>query len=534
MIPSKPNFRKQGEHYVWGTGAALALTLLAAFTLIVVIMVNGLGYFWPARLAHLALADGSFVMGELTEENIGPQGRRVQLKVGNRDIYGLDFKWVDGREITSLTYPDEAVTLERRENGNFYGTLSAIRVDGLGIQTGQDLFLTLQEARKLISRRMEDIDPVVKEMGRVNLEMEDIRLEIQKLRYQDAAGYAAEIQELDLLSAAKRKAFDQMNQRISDFRADLAAHTVTLADAAGTLKEVPLVQIMRAYRPNRMSLWEKSWLYIKKIGELLTGEPRESNTEGGLFPAIFGTMMMVMTMSFFSIPLGVVAAIYLSEYAKPGVLVRLVRVAVYNLAGVPSIVFGVFGLGFFIYGVGGAMDQLFFPERLPTPVFGTGGILWASLTMALMTVPVVIVSTEEAFAAIPKGIREGSYSLGATKFQTLLRILLPSATPGIITGFVLAMARAAGEVAPLMITGVVKLAPALPMDGEFPYLHLDRKFMHLGFHIYDVGFQSPNVEAAKPMVFVTTLLLLVLVVVLSLSAMVLRNRMRARYQTRAF
>jgi phosphate transport system permease protein len=225
----------------------------------------------------------------------------------------------------------------------------------------------------------------------------------------------------------------------------------------------------------------------------------------------------------------VLAAIYLREYAREGVLVRLVRIAVNNLAGIPSIVYGIFGLGFFVYGIGGSLDQLFFPERLPTPTFGTGGIFWASLTLALLTVPVVIVATEEALGAIPAGVREGSLSLGATKFQTLMRILLPMASPGIMTGLILAMARAAGEVAPLMITGVVKLAPSLPLDGNFPFLHLDRKFMHLGFHIYDIGFQSPNVEAAKPMVFVTTLLLVLIVVAMSSVAIWLRNRMKKRY-----
>jgi phosphate transport system permease protein len=275
-------------------------------------------------------------------------------------------------------------------------------------------------------------------------------------------------------------------------------------------------------------------IYASKVWELLSDEPRESNTEGGLFPAIFGTVMMVMLMSLFSLPMGVVAAIYLREYAREGVMVRLVRIAVYNLAGVPSIVFGVFGLGFFVYGLGSGLDSLFFSDRLPTPTFGTGGILWASLTLALLTVPVVIVATEEGLSAIPRSTREASLALGATRFQTLTRVILPMAVPGILTGFILAMARAAGEVAPLMITGVVKLAPALPIDGTFPFLHLERKFMHLGFHIYDVGFQSPNVEAAKPMVYMTTLLLVLIVLVLSLTAIILRNRMRKRMQGAAF
>jgi phosphate ABC transporter, permease protein PstA len=294
------------------------------------------------------------------------------------------------------------------------------------------------------------------------------------------------------------------------------------------------MDIVKIQTPNDMSLAAKAGSYAGHVRELLLDDPRESNTEGGLFPAIFGTVMMVLLMSFFSLPFGVVAAIYLREYAKDSLLTRIVRIAVNNLAGVPSIVYGIFGLGFFVYGIGGSIDRIFFPERLPAPTFGTGGILWSSLTLALLTVPVVIVATEESLASIPRGIREGSLALGATKFQTLIRILLPMATPGIMTGMILSMARAVGEVAPLMVVGVVKLAPALPFDGNFPFFHMDRKFMHLGFHIFDVGFQSPNVEAAKPMVYITTLLLLAIVIAASSMAIYLRNRMRKRYTTSHF
>jgi phosphate transport system permease protein len=283
-----------------------------------------------------------------------------------------------------------------------------------------------------------------------------------------------------------------------------------------------------------MGLWAKSGLYLSKIWEFVAGEPRESNTEGGVFPAIFGTVMMVFIMSLFVSPLGVLAAFYLREYAKQGAFVSTVRIAVNNLAGVPSIVFGVFGVGFFIYLVGGSIDRLFYPEVLPTPTFGTGGILWASLTLALLTVPVVIVATEEGLAAIPGGMREASLALGATKFETTWRVVLPAVMPSILTGLILAMARAAGEVAPLMITGVVKLAPSLPIDGFWPFLHLERKFMHLGFHIYDVGFQSPNVDAARPMVYTTALLLLLVVLVLNLTAILLRNMLRRKYVSSTF
>jgi len=240
---------------------------------------------------------------------------------------------------------------------------------------------------------------------------------------------------------------------------------------------------------------------------------------------------MVLIMSILATPLGIITAVYLKEYAKQGFLTRFIRIAVNNLAGVPSIVYGVFGLGFFVYSVGGNIDRIFYPEALPQPTFGSPGLLWASITLALLTMPVVIVSTEEGLSRIPRAIREGSLALGATKAETLWRIVLPIASPAMMTGLILAVARAAGEVAPLMLVGVVKLAPDLPLDGNFPFLHLERKFMHLGFHIYDVGFQSPNIEAARPLVYASALLLIILVIALNMTAIAVRNRLRHKYKT---
>jgi phosphate transport system permease protein len=308
-------------------------------------------------------------------------------------------------------------------------------------------------------------------------------------------------------------------------------HDLKLKSIENREVTIPQHDVVRRFQPNAMGFGAKVSYYMERMRELLLDDPREANTEGGLFPSIFGTILLVFVMSIASFPFGVIAGIYMKEYAKDGILLRSVRIAVNNLAGIPSIVFGIFGLGFFVYGVGGQIDRLFFADQLPNPTYGTGGLLWASLTLGLLTVPVVIVSTEEALSVIPKGIRESSLALGASRFQTLVRVLLPMASPGILTGFILAMTRAAGEVAPLMLTGVVKLAPALPLDGEFPFLHFDRKFMHLGFHIYDIGFQSPNVEAAKPMVYVTTLLLLVIVITMTSSAVALRNRMKKKFTT---
>ncbi|MHC1698221.1 MAG: phosphate ABC transporter permease PstA [Geobacteraceae bacterium] len=529
-------FWKQGEPQVWGTAAALTITLLMVFTLISVVLLNGLGFFWPSDTALVTLNDGTILLGEITdrEKAAATHGGKLQFKVGNRDLYGQDFRWIDKKDVTALSYPDNAIVLERKENGNFYGFLKSISLQGSQLPAASGQWDQLLSGWKSVTRAQRNLDDLRDKMSELNFAAEKHRLTILKLSYKDKI---ANRQEIETLSQQREKLLTEFNallDKLNSETTELNQSTALFQDAAGEEKEVALTDIVRAYRPNTMGFFAKSAFYAGKVKELLVGEPRESNTEGGLFPAIFGTVMMVLFMSLFSLPFGVIAAIYLREYAKEGLLVRVVRIAVNNLAGVPSIVYGVFGLGFFIYGIGSGIDQLFYPERLPTPTFGTGGILWASLTLALLTVPVVIVSTEEGLASVPQGLRQGSLSLGATKFQTLVKIVLPMATPGIMTGMILAMARAAGEVAPLMLVGVVKLAPTLPIDGQFPFFHLDRKFMHLGFHIFDVGFQSPNVEAAKPMVFVTTLLLLAIVITASSTAIHLRNKMKKKYATKAF
>ena len=288
-------------------------------------------------------------------------------------------------------------------------------------------------------------------------------------------------------------------------------NTATFVEIGRQEKIVQMDALVRIYPANDLDVFGAIGVYLSRWWEFVSDEPREANTEGGILPAIFGTAAMTLMMVVAVAPFGIITALYLREYAKQGRLVSFVRISVNNLAGVPSIVYGVFGLGFFAYVLGGSIDQLFYPERLPNPTFGTGGLLWASLTLALLTVPVVIVATEEALSAVPRSMREGSLACGASKWQTIKYIVLPRALPGIMTGIILAMARGAGEVAPLMLVGVVKLAPELPIDGFFPFVHLERSFMHLGFHIYDVGFQSRNAEAGKPMVFVTTMLLIGLI-----------------------
>jgi phosphate transport system permease protein len=538
----------QGEHLIWLTGAALAACLLMIAGLLVVVLINGLGYFWPHPITQAELRDGSKLLGVLTRtEDFRKFGAgtndevvtltRSQLKIGNRDLYGVDFKWVEHQEITNRFRPRFAVALERMEYGDFYGYLQAIKEEGNAVAQGENAWRLLRqkqpEARALARQRVH-VQKI--EIGEVNAALLDADLRIKRAqrrlppgpkRDQAVASAQAEI--------TRRSAeFEKLKARAEELHRAGARFVAVLRTVDGKEKEVSLAEIVRAFRPNDMTLAAKVGHYAAKVWEFAAGEPRESNTEGGIFPAIFGTVTMTILMSIAVVPFGVLAAFYLREYAKQGPFVRSVRIAVNNLAGVPSIVFGVFGLGFFVYFVGGTIDRLFYPELLPSPTFGTGGILWASLTLALLTVPVVIVATEESIAAVPRGAKEGSLALGASKFQTICKIVLPASLPGILTGLILAMARGAGEVAPLMITGVVKLAPNLPLDGQFPFLHVERKFMHLGFHIYDVGFQSPNVEAAKPMVFTTTLLLLMVVVALNLTAILIRERIRKKYRTGAF
>ncbi|MGH7492744.1 MAG: phosphate ABC transporter permease PstA [bacterium] len=538
------SFWKSGNAFIWLTGLTAGIGLLMIGGLVVLILANGLGIFWPPQLVELKLSDGSKILGEIWSRERIPDASpeqpatRVRLKIGNRDFYGLDFRWINEGEIAVRRLPDSAFVLERQAWGNFFGYATALSRSGATIardamETAAALPKPLAEAGRLAAQ----IHHLEKEIiGDINHEIEQRRLAIKGLSLPQSANVVASKEEQRLQSAIAtlQEEYDKNEKQLDKLREQGNAYQLTLQTVEGRTKTISLLEIVRAFQPNQMSWGDKAGLYLARTWEFLTDDPREANMEGGVFPAIFGTVLMVLIMSVAVVPLGVLTAIYMREYARQGPFVRALRIAVNNLAGVPSIVFGIFGLGFFVYAIGGSIDKLFYPEALPTPTFGTGGIFWAALTLALLTVPVVIVTTEEGLAAVPGALREGSLALGATKFETMWRVLIPSASPAILTGLILAMARAAGEVAPLMITGVVKLAPSLPLDDHFPYLHLDRKFMHLGFHIYDVGFQSPNVEASLPMVYATTLLLILIVLVLNLTAILLRNRLRLRFAAGQF
>lgn len=551
---------KSGEPFVWINAAAVTISVVAVVGLLMLLAVRGFGHFWTGDIMqaqYTVPGQGSYrVIGEVVEtetvpvEQIRSAGitietdelfvRRNLIKQGNRDLTGTDFSWVIESYLSDISYPKDLIVVERREWGNFYGYLVAVKENGV---TVADLSLPSEQLWQEYQRRIEraltiheQIETIEKgAIGAINYQLERLRLSERGLVLKGETITSSDRTNAMASIAAQRAELDSQYKVLQKKLGDLYKQSYRdsfIAEAMdGQQVEINLAKVVDASRPNAMGLVSKSIAYMNKFWGFITDDPREANTEGGIFPAIFGTVMMVLLMSVMVTPFGVVAAVYLREYAKQGFLTRMVRVAVNNLAGVPSIVYGVFGLGFFIYFLGAEIDKLFFANALPAPTFGTPGLLWSSLTLALLTLPVVIVATEEGLSRIPRSLREGSLALGATKAETLWRIVLPMASPAMMTGLILAVARAAGEVAPLMLVGVVKLAPALPLDGNYPYIHLDQKFMHLGFHIYDVGFQSPNVEASRPLVYATALLLVVIIALLNFSAVALRNHLRERYKS---
>jgi phosphate transport system permease protein len=541
---------KSGDPFIWLNAAAVSASIIMVSGLLILIAYKGLIHFWPASVLDIQYQDQNGqimrLIGELHDQEDVKASRlrdaglkvegdglrtRYMLKVGNRDYFGQDFRWVLKDHIQQTSEPALLTVVERREWGNFYGYLKGFSHPEQKAENPQQAWVLLEQYLDRYDDLYAEIRHIEKkEIGDINYELEKLRLRKRGLeldKVTDPEPYA----ELEAEKKQLEQEYEKLYARLNELYARFKQGEVTFEIMDGRMVTVPLSKIVRAFRPNSMSTVEKIGHYFMKLWEFGSDEPREANTEGGIFPAIFGTVMMVIIMSILVTPFGVVAAVYLREYARQGPVTRLIRIAVNNLAGVPSIVYGVFGLGFFVYFIGGNLDRLFFPEALPAPTFGSPGLLWASLTLALLTLPVVIVSTEEGLSRIPRAIREGSLALGATKAETLWRTVLPMASPAMMTGLILAIARAAGEVAPLMLVGVVKLAPSLPLDGNAPFIHLERKFMHLGFHIYDVGFQSPNVEAARPLVYATSLLLVLVIIVLNLTAIHIRNHLREKYRS---
>jgi phosphate transport system permease protein len=544
MASSSDSSTPRGEPFVWFTGLGLIIGLGMVIGLLSLVIFNGVTVFWAPQVPVAQVDDGRTIIGQLAQRRIragSPADNpryELQYQVGLRELNGNSYLWVDEAKIKSETFPADVLGLERVENGPaFVRPLTLRKSDGKVIPVTDSAFESAFQAEVAAASAVREklIEITRHRIGDVNSEMDEARV---ALRRAEDLKLAAEITDRRRQIAGLEERFATLQAEAKKVVEGGAVASLVSKDSAGREVVVPLTQVIRGWFPNRLDTWGRVQLFFSRLGEFVFHEPREANTEGGLMPAIFGTLVMTVFMSLMVTPFGVITAIYLREYAQNGPVLRIVRISVNNLAGVPSIVFGVFGLGFFVYVLGGSIDQLFFADQLKynnnTPVFGTGGLLWCSLTLALMTLPVVIVATEEALAAVPRGMREASLATGASKWQTIRDILLPASAPGILTGVILAMARGAGEVAPLMLVGVVKLAPTLPFDGTAPFLHMDRKFMHLGFHVYDLGFQSPDSDAARPMVFATTLLLIILVVCLNIGAIWIRNRLRARFKGASF
>ncbi|ENO1830938.1 phosphate ABC transporter permease PstA [Vibrio vulnificus] len=547
---------RSGAPWIWLTGGAVSISLLSVLALLLLIGWKGLNYFWPAPVYQWTIVKtspqlsppasvGSLVIGQVYQRNqvdfsqLPPslqaivqdeqEAVRLKIKVANRGLYPSEFISVLESQLSEPTTPEEIVVFERSSGGDFYGRYLAFR-DG-DTQTSENIFPLLQDKLEYAERLREEIALVVEQnIKPLSWKLEQLRLDKRRKELNGTLSteYLQQYQ-------AEREHYEQelanYDQQLDGLRLQLTGYTLLVEEMSGNVVSIPLSEILDFWQPNKMNVGDKIVHWGREIWKFLSENPRDSNSAGGVFPAIFGTVFLVLIMSIIVMPLGVIAAIYLHEYAKNNAFTRIIRIAVINLAGVPSIVYGVFGLGFFVYTIGSSIDNLFYAERLPAPTFGTPGLLWSALTLAVLTLPVVIVTTEEGLTRIPNSVRHGSLALGATQFETLWRVVLPMATPAIITGLILAIARAAGEVAPLMLVGVVKLASSLPVDGQFPYIHLERKFMHLGFHIYDVGFQTSNIEAARPLVYATSFLLVTVIVGLNLTAISIRNNLREKYRT---
>ena len=552
------------------TGFALIVSILMLLGLLWIVASNGLMVFWPKSIALLSLASetenskqhentllvelsGALIRhasalrekNEKTSKNrLHEEDNKIKVYTGGRDVFGLAYRYLSDSKVLGYTTPADVLQIERME----YGPLLAFP---LSLKRGEDTEIGQHEIQVFEQSFFSELDQEMKaahrirkqirylerkKLGDLSRKIEVCQIRLRKIDKKASKNEQKDKQKRKILEEKIKWLWDRFvayEDEVLSLRGELQNSTLTVSiPKEGELlqKELAFGEILDYSRPNTMSLIKRTRMYFSSFWAFLSTDPREANTEGGIFPAIFGTFVMTIFMSIMVLPFGVLGAIYLREYAKEGFFLRIVRISVNNLAGVPSIVFGVFGLGFFVYFTGHYVDVLFFSDRLPTPTFGTGGVLWASFTLALLTVPVVIVSTEEGLASVSRGVREGALACGATKWQMVKNILLPAAAPGMLTGLILAVARGAGEVAPLMLVGVVKLAPALPLDGQFPFFHLERKFMHLGFHIYDLGFQSPDSEAALPMVFTTTMLLILLVVVVNLAAVMMRHHLRKKYQ----
>ena len=556
---SKVSWSKSGKPWIFLNAGALSISLVMVFGLLVLIGYNGLSYFWPSDVIS---ADYSVpgkksvkILGEIHSTEEVPALRLKESKVKitvPKDVYQRHLiksshslgespyhSYLD-IFLKNKSEPKNIAVIERRTGGNFYGYIIGLKQNGKTLQvTAGTRNASVDNAikrsstlhQRMVNIKKKDIGTTNYEKGRLFRYKKKLKWQLEKHKISDSY-YQKELAATAKANKILDDKYSILIKKLEGLTQKINRDQLLVKDHKGITHELKVSNVILYYHANQLGLFGKTGVFFTKLWEFLSDEPRES-IEGGIFPAIFGTVVMVILMSILVTPLGVIAAIYLHEYAKQGAMTRIIRISVNNLAGVPSIVYGVFGLGFFVYFLGSSIDAIFYPELVRDKIttFGTPALIWASLTLALLTLPVVIVATEEGLSRVPRSMREGSLALGATRAETLWRTILPMASPGIITGLILAIARAAGEVAPLMLVGVVKISPTAPIDLNAPFIHFDRTIMHLGFHIYDVGFQSPNSVASKPLVFATAFILVLVIVLLNLTAISIRNKLRERYKS---
>lgn len=506
----------------FSSGLSAAILLIVLISLVLFIVLKGSAYFWPVQVYGVTTYDADY------------------SHIDDGSDYALD----SARHAfvpSALDIDEFNEALTNKLNAQFAGSnlpMPRIVVDKddalykINLYSGASQYGNFQQINTPDSERYEldELNNVVADVAIFQNELRDIQNNHLSILHRDIAKLnQSEVSERAPARLKELEQFKYWQQKADVLSQKIASYHLVFIDASGQPFDVLVKDIRLLFQPNTMNLFDKVSYSGKKIIEFVSDSPKQASTSGGVFPALFGTVVMVLLMAVIVAPFGAMAAIYLHEYAPNNMTTSIIRICVSNMAGVPSVVYGVFGLGFFVYTLGGSIDTLLFSDALPSPTFGTPGLFWAALTMALLTLPVVIVSTEEGLRRVPEGLRAGSYALGATKIETIWKTVLPVASPGIMTGVILAIARAAGEVAPLILVGAVKFAPSLPVDAEFPFVHLERQFMHLGVFIYDGAFHNQTNTQGSSMMFASCMLLLLIVFILNLFAIIVRNRLRARY-----
>ena len=492
-----------------------SILLIVLISILVLITTRGSAYFWPEPIYSVTY---------VSEQDSSEHQVLAQLYLSNQDkeIYQVDYANSQNPFGTHMLLAQQQIVSRELATNSAQIQL----IDGRSVIAIPNAIVTPENASLALSQ----YDEIKRRVAEISAKIDQIKSDKLATIHESLA--ILDIRGVDSDAPAREKLINQFtywhnNVVTLEQQRDQYKLQVAFADEQEFL--IRMAEIKSVDYVSRLSFFQKWELVFSRIFTFLTDTPKQANTAGGVFPALFGTVLMVFLMTIIVTPFGVLAAIYLSEYAPDTAFTAAIRISVSNMAGVPSIVYGVFGLGFFVYTLGGNIDSLFFSDKLPAPTMGAPGVFWASLTMAILTLPVVIVATEEGLRRVPKGLKAGSYALGATKVETICKTILPIASPSIMTGVILAIARAAGEVAPLMMVGAVKFAPNLPIDGEFPFLHIDRQFMHLGVLIYDGAFHSQTDAQQSSMMFASCLLLLIVVFVLNILAVVLRTRLRKRY-----